>query len=238
MSGHSKWATTKHQKAITDAKRGAVFTKLANLITISVREGGADQNSNFKLRMAVDKARDFSMPKENIDRAIKRGAGEFEGNQLVSATYEGFGPGGAALMIETLTDNTNRALGTVKSILTRNNGNIGSAGSVSWQFQRLAVVYCQPATLTDDQQLELIDAGSEEIVNNPDGLTIYGPLEKLQTLKVAAEGLGYRVQDAVLEWVPKEKLNLDETAANQLRSLLELLDEQDEVQEIYTNTSI
>jgi len=238
MSGHSKWATTKHQKAATDAKRGAAFTKLANLITIAAREGGGDPNANFKLRMAIDKAREFSMPKENIERAVKRGLGELEGAQLTTATYEGFGPGGAALMIGVLTDNTNRALGTIKTILGKNGGNIGSAGSVSWQFKKMAVVYCPATKLTDDQELALIDSGAEEITDDHDSLVIMGPLENLQTLKEKAEGLGLTVKDAALEWVPKEKVTLDEAAANQLRSLLELLDEQDEVQEIYTNAYI
>jgi YebC/PmpR family DNA-binding regulatory protein len=203
MSGHSKWATTKRQKEVTDSKRSGLFTKLAKVITIAARDGG-DPETNFKLRMAIDRAKKFSLPKENIDRAIKSGTGELKGEIIEEITYEAYGPEGIALIIETITDNKNRTVGEIKHALSKSDGNLGSSGSVLWLFERRGVIY--PAEkLNNEQELVAIDAGAQDIINADEESIIYTKDSELNEIKQKLEAAGLLIDDAKIEFVAKIK---------------------------------
>jgi len=234
MSGHSKWATTKRKKAAVDAKKSANFTKLANMIAVAAREGG-DPETNFKLRMAIEKARLGSLPRENIERAIKRGAGELGGNQIEQLLYEGYGPEGVALIIEIITDNKNRASQNIKHLLTKYGGNLGSPNSVMWQFTQKGVVTIDKNSLSDEEQLELIDAGAEDIKSNED-TAIYTPVDRLENVKTKAENLNLQVAESGLEYIAKDPVKINKEEA--LLKLFEELDECDDVNNFYSNADL
>ncbi|MFA6603860.1 MAG: YebC/PmpR family DNA-binding transcriptional regulator [Patescibacteria group bacterium] len=240
MSKHSKWAKVKHQKGTTDSKRAAVFTKLARVITVAAREGGSDPNFNFKLRTAIELAQAGSMPKDNIERAIKRGSGGAEGENIEEVTYEGYGPGGAAVVVEALTSNRNRTSSNIKHILSVHGGNLGSAGSVLWMFVRKSVLRIERAQpLGEAEELALIDAGAEDIAADAEGLDVTGPVEALNGLREAADKLGLKVVGAGLEWLPKEMLAVaDPEAQAKLEGLFEALDDDEDVNNIYYNVDI
>lgn len=235
MSGHSKWATTKRAKAVVDAKRSSLFTKLAKNISIAAREG-ADPKTNFKLRMAIDKARAFSMPKDNIERAVAKGSGTGEGAHLESALYEGFGPGGVAIMVEAITDNKNRTVSEVKNIFSKHGGNLGNANSVGWMFERVGSIALENKNLSDEQELSLIDAGANDIVKNDDATMVITPLENLQKVKEVCEKLGLTVSEASLVYNPKEQVAPQNPDG--IVSLLEALDDLDDVNAVYTNANV
>ncbi|MDD4290475.1 MAG: YebC/PmpR family DNA-binding transcriptional regulator, partial [Patescibacteria group bacterium] len=182
MSGHSKWATTKHKKALVDSKRSSTFTKLTKIVQIAARDG-ADPDMNFKLRMAIDKAKSFSVPKDNIERAIARGAGIGEGNVLEEITYEAYGPGGVALIIESVTDNKNRSAADIKHLLSKHGGSLGASNSVMWQFDRRGVIYTKNTSLNDEEELSIIDAGALDIEKSDDGIRIITQMEDLQKIQ-------------------------------------------------------
>jgi len=234
MSGHSKWATTKRRKGAVDAKRSANFTKLANIIAVAARSGG-DPETNFKLRIAIDKAREYSLPKENIERAIKRGTGELAGSQIEELTYEGFGPEGIAIIIEVVTDNKNRAVSEVKHLLNKYGGSLSSQGSVKWQFNYQGVVSLKEKQLTDEQELALIDAGVEDI-DTEDNITLYTRVEDLEKIKEKVKNLGLTLEEANLEYVAKElvKPNNEES----LLKLFEELEACDDVSNFYSNADV
>jgi YebC/PmpR family DNA-binding regulatory protein len=234
MSGHSKWATTKRQKEVTDSKRSGLFTKLAKVITIAARDGG-DPETNFKLRMAIDRAKKFSLPKENIDRAIKSGTGELKGEIIEEITYEAYGPEGIALIIETITDNKNRTVGEIKHALSKSDGNLGSSGSVLWLFERRGVIY--PAEkLNNEQELVAIDAGAQDIINADEESIIYTKDSELNEIKQKLEAAGLLIDDAKIEFVAKNKIA--PTNEEKIIKLLEALDELDDIQNVYTNADI
>jgi len=239
MSGHSKWATTKHQKFATDAKRSVIFTKLAKLVTVAARDGGGDINGNFKLRLAVEKARQFNMPKDNIERAIKNGTGELGGPAIEPVVYEAFAQGGSALVIEGLTDNKNRAVAEVKRILSKGGANFAGGNSVLWMFQRQGVVRVSHENIkgdADELELKLIELGAEDIVIEDEGWTICLPVENLQSFKDGLDKLGIEPESAEMEMVAKEKVKLpDETTSAKLENLIEALEECDDVANVYTN---
>ena len=236
MSGHSKWASIKHQKAATDAKRGQLFTKLTREIIVAVREGGNNPEANFRLRLSVQKARDNSMPTDNIERAIKRGSGETEGAILHEMALEGYGPGGTAILVQALTDNRNRTLQEVRNIFTRNGVSLGESGCVAWLFDHKGLITLGSADLDPEEvALQAIDAGAEDVKIEDAAVEIYTRLEDLEQVRTALEQNGLPVASAELAMVPKTLVELDEKAALQTLKLLDKLEELDEVQHVSSN---
>ena len=235
MSGHSKWSTIKRAKEAKDNKRSSVFTKLANNITIATRKGG-DSDINFSLRMAIDRAKSANMPKDNIERAIKRGTGELGGQAVEELIYEGFGPVKSAFIIETVTDNKNRTASDIRHIFTKNSGGLGS---VSWNFDRKGVISVSNDNLKnidwDELELELIDAGAEDITKEAAGATIITVMENLQKVKKFLDGKNIRTESAELEYIAKEKKELSEEEKNKVEKFIDALDENEDVSNYYTD---
>lgn len=231
MSRHNKWSKIKNKKGATDAKRGAAFTKLARMLTVAAKEGGADPDMNFKLRLAIDAGRAVNMPKDTIERAIARATGSADGNAIVSQTYEAFGPGGVGLVIEAVTDNTNRTSGSIKSTLTKGGGNLGAPGSVTWQFERKGVI--RIAGVADE--LTLIEAGAEDIVQEEGGTTIQTSPENFKSVLDALAVKKITAEYSGLEWVPKQTVPTDETISAAITKLVETLEDDDDVSAVFTN---
>ncbi len=231
MSGHSKWATTKRQKAVVDAKRSANFTKLANLITVAARDGG-DPDKNFRLRVAVDKARANSMPKENIERAIKRGTGEIEGQHFEQMIYEGFGPDKVAVIMEIITDNKNRTASDVKHLFTKAGGALSGPNSVMWMFDQKGVINIKDV-LNDDQQLELIDVGADEFEIQSDESTVICPPDNFENVKNKLEQLGCKINEASIEFLAKETVTVKDQ--DQWNKFIDNLEDNDDISNYYTN---
>ncbi len=237
MSGHSKWATTHRQKELVDAKRGAIFTKLANVITIAARKGG-DINSNPSLRAAVDRARDVSMPKDNIDRAIKKGTGELGGEQVVELFYEGLVPPSVQIVVKCLTDNKNRSSSTVRHLFTKNGG---AFGSVLWNFSQLGVIRISIEAIKekkisgDDLELELIDLNITDYRQEAEGITIYTEVKDLQKVRDFLEKKGLKVEAADIEYVAKEKTDLPAESKEKMEKIFEELEGNEDVNDYYTN---
>lgn len=237
MSGHSKWSTIKHGKAITDAKRGLVFTKLAREIMAAVRQGGPSPDSNLRLRMAIQKAKDSNLPSDNVDRAIKRGSGEgLDQNQMAEVTYEGYGPGGAAIMLETLTDNRNRTVSDIRSTLTKAGGNLAETGAVAWQFEQKAVVVVE----ADEEQAEeltlvAIDAGADDFETFDSTLHVYSTPDGLESIRATLSEHEAKVTSSEVALLPKSTIALDDSAAIQTLRLLDRLEELDDVQRVFSN---
>jgi YebC/PmpR family DNA-binding regulatory protein len=236
MSGHSKWSTIKHQKGVADAKRGQLFTKLAREISVAVRQGGADTQANFKLRLIMQKARDNNMPLENIDRAIRRASGGTDGAALSEVTYEGYGPGGSAILAQALTDNKNRTLSEVRNILSRGGGNLGESGSVTWLFESRGVIIID-GTKENAEEVALfaIDAGAEDVKIEGTSLEVNTKPQDLEAVRKALELKKVPISSSELSMVPKTIVKLDEKSALQALKLLDKLEELDEVQHVYTN---
>ena len=240
MSGHNKWSSIKHKKAAVDSKRGKIFTRLGKLITISAREGGGDLESNFTLRMSVEKAKKANMPKENIDKAIKRGTGEIEGGQIENIVYEAFGPGGVAFIIETLTDNRNRTVAEIKHILSKHNGNLGSQGSVMWMFEHKGVIRISKENLKDkeeDIELVAIESGAQDILSEAEGLTIYTSIENFNKVKQALEKFNLNFDSDDFEYLAKDFIKADGKDKEQLEIIAELLEDHDDVNTFFSNQS-
>ncbi len=236
MSGHSKWATTKRQKAVTDAKRGAVFTKLANVIIVAAREKGGDPDTNFSLRMAVDKAKQANMPKENIERAIKRGIGETEGARIEEIVYEGIGPANTQFIVRALTDNKNRSAASVRHIFSKYGG---SLGSVLWNFEKKGVVRVAGAgILAEDLELGLIEAGAQDILKEEEGVTIYTDIEDLQRVKKFLEEKNIVTETADIEYIAKTDQDLSEEEREKVQTFIEELDDCEDAADYYTNANI
>ncbi|HLD81937.1 MAG TPA: YebC/PmpR family DNA-binding transcriptional regulator [Patescibacteria group bacterium] len=238
MSGHSKWHSIKHQKGIADAKRGAAFTKLANVITMAAKTGGGDPEFNFSLRIAIDKAKQSNMPKDKIEKAVLRGTGELDGNLLHEMVYEGFGPHHIAVVIESVTDNKNRAVADIKHIFSKHGGNLGSQNSVSWMFERRGVLRIPKETSEKtDEEIELasIDAGALDIKTQDEGLEIHTDPKTLQTVKESLEKQNIKVENANIEFVAKENITLENTAMADADAFFEALDENEDVKDYYTN---
>jgi len=235
MSGHSKWATTKRAKSVVDAKRAASFTRVAHLITIAARDKGGDPDANFSLRLAIEKARAVNMPKDNIDRAVKRGTGELAGEILEEITYEGFGPGGVAFIIQTLTDNRNRSVSEIKHLLSKNGGNLGSANSVQWMFERRGTLGISRESCTDELELSLIENGAEDIIKDEDGATIMTAPDGLQKIKELLETYKVDIAFAEIELSPKDRVAVDEATQEKIERLVEVLEGNDDVTGVYTN---
>ncbi|MFA5129640.1 MAG: YebC/PmpR family DNA-binding transcriptional regulator [Patescibacteria group bacterium] len=239
MSRHSKWSKVKQFKGAIDAKRSASFTKLSHEITVAVREKGPDASFNIRLRVAIDRAKKGFMPKDNIERAIKRGTGEgSEGAQLEQLTYEAYGPGRSALIIECVTDNRNRSVADIKTILMKNGGTFANAGSVTHLFDRLGVVRVNgslPADRKDEIELELIDAGAMDIVSADDGTEIFTDPTHLARVADEVQKQNLTIESAQFEWIAKMPIELNEEDGTAVANLVELLDENDDVSQVYTN---
>ncbi|MDZ7586631.1 MAG: YebC/PmpR family DNA-binding transcriptional regulator [Patescibacteria group bacterium] len=234
MSGHSKWSTIKHKKEATDHKRGQIFTKLVRAITVAVRDGGPDIDSNFKLRLAVEKARQVNMPKVNIDRAIEKGTGT-GGGGFMEAVYEGFGPGNMAVIVEVLTDNKNRTVSELKKIFEKNGGSLGQPGSVSFLFNKKGRLIVEKKAAADEQMLKLIDMGVDDVIETEVGIAVLTPANRLDEVKSKVEAEGSLVKEAELVYLAKNSLELDQVTRVKAENFLESLDDLDDVQETYTN---
>ena len=236
MSGHSKWSTIKRQKGVADSKRSQLFTKLGREIDAAVRQGGENPEMNFRLRLIIQKARDHNMPIDNIERAIKRAAGAAEGANLIEASYEGYGPGGVAILLETLSDNRNRTISEVRNVLSRGGGNLGESGSVAWVFEPKGMITVTAGDI-DDEELSLfaIDAGAEDIKVMDDSLEIQTKPEDLEGLRKALEDRKVTIVSAEILMMPNNVVMLDEKAALQALRLLDRLEELDDVQRVFTN---
>ena len=239
MSGHNKWAKIKHKKAGTDAQRGKLFSRIIKEIAIAARNGGGDLNGNPRLRMAVQNAKDANMPADNIKRAIQRGTGELPGTVYEEITYEGYGPGGVALMIELVTDNKNRTVAELRHILDRNSGKLAEAGSVSWMFQKKGSIEVPKSAVKEDDLLGIIlDAGADDMKTEDDYYDITTSSETFDTVKKAIEDKGLAVTNASLQMLPQNTVRVEGKEAEQVLRLMEALEEHEDVQNVYANFDI
>ena len=237
MSGHSKWASIKHQKGVTDARRGQLFTKLTREIIVAVRQGGSDPDMNFRLRLAVQKAREANMPMDNIERAIKRGSGETEGAALIEMVLEGYGPSGAAILVQALSDNKNRTVQDVRNLFSRNGGNLGESGCVAWLFQSKGMIIVDTDGNDDPEELALqaIDAGAEDVNIETSYVEIYTTPEDFMSVRQKLEEDGVEIYSSEVTMIPQTTLDLEEKPALQNLKLLHKLEELDEVQTVSSN---
>jgi YebC/PmpR family DNA-binding regulatory protein len=240
MSGHSKWSTIKRKKQATDAKRGQVFTRLAREVTMAAREGGGDTDANFRLRLAVDKARAANMPKENIQRAIMRGTGELKGEEApVEVVYEGYAPHGVALLIKTLTDNRNRTVADIRRVMNRQNGTLAEAGAVGWMFQAKGYI-ALPVKGNDPEKLfeVAVEAGAEDVVVGEDLVEVYTAPDDLHAVRDGIEAVGVEIDDVELSMIPTATVPLDDKDTFQVMRLIDSLEELDDVDQVYSNLDI
>ena len=239
MSGHSKWATTKRKKAVIDGKRGKLFTKIVREIIVAARNGGGDVNGNARLRIAVDKAKASNMPMDNWQRAIKKGTGDLEGVSYEALTYEGYGPGGVAVVVDCLTDNKNRTAADVRSIFTKSAGNLGEQGSVGWMFKRKGLIIVPNTAKAEDELLELaLDAGAEDMSSGEETFDITTSVEEFEKVKAALIAKGIQPMSAELTMVPGNYVKLQGKEAQQMLRLMDELEDYDDVQNVYANFDI
>jgi YebC/PmpR family DNA-binding regulatory protein len=240
MSGHSHWATTRRKKGAADAKRGQVFTRLAREIVIAAREGGGDPGTNVRLQYAIDRARAQNMPKDNIERAVKRGTGDSkDGNTLEEITYEGYAPNGVALMISCVTDNRNRAVAEIRHILNRYGGSMAEAGSVAWQFKRSAYFSFPAKNQDSDKIFELaVEAGADDVTFDRETAEIVGPVEAYKEIGDQLRGAGIHPEEAELRYLPNNEVELSQEDTLQVLRVIEALEELDDVQNVYSTLAI
>jgi YebC/PmpR family DNA-binding regulatory protein len=238
MSGHSKWATIKHKKAATDAKRGRVFTRLIREISIAAR-GGADPNTNPRLRSAIQAGKNENMPNENIERAILRGAGQLEGEQYDEVTFEGYGPGGVGLLVDTVTTNRNRVVSEIRHMMAKHGGNMAEAGSVSWQFHRKGDIFVLKEAAEEEKMMSIIlDAGGEDLRDDGSAWEVVTPPEAFEAVRDALVKAGITPASAELSMLPQNYIKLTGSQAQQMLRLIEALEEHDDVQHVYANFDI
>jgi YebC/PmpR family DNA-binding regulatory protein len=240
LSGHSKWASIKRKKGATDAKRGQLFSKLTRAIIVAARDGGPDPGGNIALQNAIEKARENSMPKDNIDRAIAKGAGTgADAAAYETVTYEGYGPGGIALFVEALTDNRNRTAADVRHVFTKNDGNLGESGSVAWLFERKGVILVPGEVDEDELMLAAADAGAEDITQEVSSFEVVCATENLHSVRQALESAGIEIGEAEATMLPKTTVAIeDEATARKILRLIDSLEENDDVQDVYANFDI
>jgi len=241
MSGHSKWSSIKHKKGAADKKRGQLFSKLSRALIVAAREGGPDPSANLALANAIEKARSYSMPKDNIDRAIARGSGaDADADAFEQVLYEGYGPNGVAVIVEALTDNRNRTAADVRAAFTKHDGNLGTSGSVAWLFERRGVILVDGDRFDEDElTLAAAEGGAEDIEQDGSSFRVTSAPEDLSAVRESIETVGIEVDSAELTMVPKTTINLeDEAAAKKTLKLMDALEENDDVQEVYANFDI
>jgi YebC/PmpR family DNA-binding regulatory protein len=239
MSGHSKWATIKHKKGAADKARGKLFAKLIRQVEVAAREGGGDPDANPTLRTMFQKARDASVPIDTIERAVKRGTGDLEGVIYESITYEGYAPGGVAVLVDVLTDNRNRTGSEIRNVFSKNGGSMAEPGAVAWQFERKGIVLADRAAEEDDLMLLALDAGAEDIADDGDAWRITTPATDLHAVRTALEEGGVAVSSSELTMLPSATIALDsKEAAKKVLHLIDLLDENDDVQDVFANFDI
>lgn len=239
MSGHSKWSTIKRKKAAIDSKRGKIFTKLIKEITVAAKTGGGDPDGNPRLRLAIDNAKSANMPLDNIERAIKKATGELEGAVYSELTYEGYGPGGVAMIVESLTDNKNRTVAEVRHIFSKNGGSLGESGSVAWMFDKKGVIVLPAQGKTEDDLMEIVlDAGAEEIEGEDDYFEITTSIESFEPCRKALIDAGLEVENASLQWIAQNTIEVEGENAEKIIKLTESLEDLDDVQDVYSNADI
>lgn len=239
MSGHSKWSTIKHKKAATDAKRGKIFTRLIKEITVAARMGGGDAESNPRLRSAVAAAKNENMPKDNIERAIKKGTGELEGVNYEESTYEGYGPGGAAILLESVTDNKNRAVAEIRHIFNKNGGNLGENGCVAWMFNKKGYINIDKSAVEEELLMETaLEAGAEDIREDDGTWEVLTAPEDFEEVKAAVDQAKIPYLEAEVTMLPENTANLQGTDAEKMIKLMDSLEDCDDVQKVYTNADI
>lgn len=236
MAGHSKWANIKHRKAASDAKKGKVYTKFAREIESAARQGGGDPSSNYTLRLAIDKAKGMNMPNDNIDRAIKRGTGELQGDALEEIYYEGYGPNGTAMMFKCLTDNRNRTVGDLRSVLKKGGGSLAESGAVAWQFESRGIIIVPLGTQDPDElMLSAIDAGAQDVEVEEDVMEILTERTELQRVAEALKAQGIAAESVELTMIPQHNVALAVADQVQIMNLIERIEEIDDVQEVFSN---
>ncbi len=236
MSGHSKWSTIKRKKAAQDAKRGKIFTKLIKEITIATRQGGSDPSANPRLRLAIDNAKSANMPMDNIKRAIKKASGESGSDNFMEITYEGYGPGGIAILIESVTDNKNRTVAEVRHLLNKHGGSLGESGSVAWMFDRKGVITISKQDKTEDEVLEIVlDAGAEDLHTEDEFFEVTTAVEDFETVRKAVQEANLEIENASLQWIAKNSVSVSGETAEKAMKLIDALEDNDDVQNVYTN---
>jgi len=239
MSGHSKWSTIKHKKGALDAKRGSMFTRLIREITVAARAGGGDQTGNPRLRTAIAAAKEANMPADNITRAVKKGTGELEGVQVEEVAYEGYGPGGVAVIVETVTDNKNRTLPEIRHIFTKYGGNMAAANAVAWMFEKKGCIIVEGSSMPEEQLLELVlEAGAEDLRQDGDSFEIFTAPENLEPVKEALKARGVTITASEVAMTPKNTVRAEGHAARKVLNLVEALEEHDDVQHVWANFDI
>jgi YebC/PmpR family DNA-binding regulatory protein len=241
MAGHSKWANIKHRKQKQDKKRGKLFSKLSRKIAVAAREGGGDPEMNADLSFAIDKAKDNDMPKDNIERAIKRGTGELEGVDYKQFTYEGYGPGGVALYLDIMSDNRNRTASEIRHILSEHGGNLGEAGCVAWMFERKGqIIIDLNSTDLDEEEvmMEAIEAGADDIETEDNVVTVYTKTKRFQDVKAGLKKKAFEFVESDLAMVPNTTIKLEKSDAKKMINLMEDLEDHDDIQEVYSNFDI
>ena len=239
MSGHSKWHTIKHKKGAADAKRGRVFTRIIKELTVAARAGGGDADTNPRLRTIVAEAKAVNMPAENIKRAIRRGTGEEPGVQYEEITYEGYGPGGVALIIEAMTDNKNRTVGEIRHLLTKYGGDLGQSNSVSWMFEKKGYIVIEKAKASEDTLLSAaLDAGADDLRDDGDNWEVVSAPDAFPAVKEAVEKLGIETVSAQVAMLPKNYVSLEGKAAQSMLKLLDLIEDHDDVQHVWSNMDV
>ena len=239
MSGHSKWSSIKHKKAATDAKRGKIFTKLIKEITVAARMGGGDLEANPRLRTAIQAAKSENMPKDNIDRAVKKGTGDLEGVNYEESVYEGYGPGGAAVLIESLTDNKNRTVADIRHIFSKNNGNLGENGCVGWMFDKKGYIVVEAKEVDEETLMEVaLEAGAGDVREDASNFEVIAAVEDFEAVKTAVDSASIPHVAAEITMLPQSTTNLAGKEAEQMVRLMEMLEDCDDVQKVYTNADI
>lgn len=238
MSGHSKWSTIKRKKGAEDAKRAKIFTRLGRDIMVAARDGGGDESLNPKLKLAVAKARAANMPKDNIDRAIKKGTGEIEGGEVVEMIYEGYGPDGVAYIVEVITDNKNRALAEVKHAFSKHEGSLATHGAVMWQFDQKGFLTIKGDADFDELFMEAAEAGAEDVTDEDGLIAVYTPRDEFGAVEQALTEAGYEFEDSELRWFPQNEIEIPTRKALQNMRLMEQLEESDDVQAVASNLSM
>jgi YebC/PmpR family DNA-binding regulatory protein len=236
MSGHSKWSTIKRKKGAADAKRGKMFTKLIKEITIAARENGGDPGANPRLRLAIDNAKAANMPADNIERAIKKATGELEGVTYTEITYEGYGPGGVAMLIEVATDNKNRSVAEVRHLFSKYNGSMGESGSVAWMFDRKGIITLPIQNKSEDEIMDIVlEAGAEDLQTEDDYFEVQTDLESFEPVRKALVAAEMQIENASLQWISKNTVNVSGDDAEKVMKIIEAMEDSDDVQNVYSN---